>query len=146
MSICRQQAVIEAPVERVWELIGDPNRHPEWWPRVLEVDCEDLSKGCHYRQVTKGPMGTQEDTVIVEELDECREVKIRCLETGTFVRWHLTDARGSTFIDAEFGCDPETLKIRAFDTLVGRRFFRGWMEQALRGLRTATARAPAETT
>jgi uncharacterized protein YndB with AHSA1/START domain len=29
-----QQTFIDAPVERVWELVGDPNRHPEWWPEM----------------------------------------------------------------------------------------------------------------
>ncbi|HEX6583794.1 MAG TPA: SRPBCC family protein [Thermoleophilaceae bacterium] len=39
-----QQAFIEAPVERVWELVGDPNRHPEWWPEMLEIECADLKE------------------------------------------------------------------------------------------------------
>ena len=39
-----QQTFIEAPVERVWELVGDPNRHPEWWPEMLEIECADLKE------------------------------------------------------------------------------------------------------
>jgi uncharacterized protein YndB with AHSA1/START domain len=35
MSGWRRQAVIDAPIEVVWELVGDPNRHPEWFPRVI---------------------------------------------------------------------------------------------------------------
>jgi uncharacterized protein YndB with AHSA1/START domain len=41
-----QQVFIDAPIERVWELVGDPNRHPEWWPEMLEVECADLKEGC----------------------------------------------------------------------------------------------------
>ena len=41
--------MVDAPVERVWELIGDVNRHPEWWPRVEEVECDVLDVGCTYR-------------------------------------------------------------------------------------------------
>ena len=52
-----QQTFIDAPVERVWELVGDPNRHAEWWPEVLEVECADLKEGCRYRGVMKGPFG-----------------------------------------------------------------------------------------
>ena len=36
MPSARRQIMVDAPFERVWELIGDVNRHPEWWPRVEE--------------------------------------------------------------------------------------------------------------
>jgi uncharacterized protein YndB with AHSA1/START domain len=57
-----QQTFIEAPVERVWELVGDPNRHPEWWPEMLEIECADLKEGCRYRGVVKGPSGPRHMT------------------------------------------------------------------------------------
>jgi hypothetical protein len=56
MSTFREQAMIDTPVERIWELVGDPNRHPEWWPRVVEADCEDLTEGRIYRQVMRSPI------------------------------------------------------------------------------------------
>ena len=34
MSAYRQQALIDVPITTVWGLVSDPNRHPEWWPRV----------------------------------------------------------------------------------------------------------------
>jgi uncharacterized protein YndB with AHSA1/START domain len=37
MSEVRQQVLIEAPPEVVWELITDLNRHPEWWPDVSDA-------------------------------------------------------------------------------------------------------------
>ena len=52
-----QQTFIQASPDRVWELVGDPNRHPEWWPEMLEVECADLKEGCRYRGVVKGPFG-----------------------------------------------------------------------------------------
>jgi len=57
-----QQAFIEAPVERVWELVGDPNRHPEWWPEMLEIECADLKEGCGYRGVVEAPFGRRRMT------------------------------------------------------------------------------------
>ena len=30
--------------QAIWALVGDPNRHPDWWPEVLEVECADLSE------------------------------------------------------------------------------------------------------
>ena len=40
MSAYRQQALIDVPLATVWELVRDPNRHPEWWPRVVKVQCD----------------------------------------------------------------------------------------------------------
>ena len=60
MSLCRQQGFIEAPVAVVWDLISDVERHPEWWPRVIEVQCDGLDEGCTYRQLTQTPIGKDE--------------------------------------------------------------------------------------
>lgn len=48
MSVCRSQALIHAPADRVWDLVGQPNRHPEWWPRVIEVRGERFDEGSTY--------------------------------------------------------------------------------------------------
>ena len=137
MSIYRQQALIEAPPEVVWLLLGDPNRHAEWWPRVVEVQCDGLEEGCTYRQVTKTPMGKIETDISVETLEGCREINIRCLDTGTKCRWLFTEAQGNTFIDAEFGMDPQDLGRKVFDLVAGRRYFRKWLEQSLDALQVA---------
>ena len=52
MSVCRNQALIHASPEKVWDLVGDPQRHPEWWPRVIEVHGERFDEGDNYAQVT----------------------------------------------------------------------------------------------
>ncbi len=59
MSEARQQAFIDAPIGVVWELLEDVDRHPEWWPRVVEVECEGLETGCTYREVFRGPVGKE---------------------------------------------------------------------------------------
>jgi hypothetical protein len=128
MSCYRQLAQLDVP------------RHPEWWPRVVGVQCDGLEQGCRYRQVYKSPMGVIETDVTVERLDDCREVLLRCLDTGTYTRWLLTEAQGGTFIDAEFGLDPKTAATRVFDVVAGRRYFRRWLEQSIEGLRQAAAR------
>jgi hypothetical protein len=127
----RQQEWIDAPIEVVWELIRDVERHPEWWPKVVEVHCDGLEEGCNYRQLTETPFGTQELDVVVDRLDELREMRIRCINTGTFVDLSLTRARGGTFVDACFGLDPLTMRMRVFDVVAGKRFFRRWLEQSL---------------
>src|SRR5919197_997687 len=123
MSSYREQAYIEAPVDVVWELLGDPDHHPEWWPRIVEAECEGVSESCRYRQVVEGPFGAYEEEAMIERLEDCRMVHIRCLESNTFLRWALTETRDGTFVDAEFGCEPEKLGVKVFDVVAGKRYF-----------------------
>jgi uncharacterized protein YndB with AHSA1/START domain len=144
VSIYRQQAMIEAPPEVLWELLGDPNRHAEWWPRVVEVQCEGLEEGCTYRQVTKTPMGKIETDISIETLEDCREITVRCMDTGTLCHWLFTEAQGNTFVDAEFGMDPQDFGRKVFDVVAGRRYFRKWLEQSLDALERAAQAELAE--
>ena len=137
MSAYRQQAMIDVPLEKVWPLVSDIERHPEWWPRVVKVQCEGIEQGCEYRQVTATPTGKIETSILIEELDDMRQLNVRCLDTGTFCHWLMTEAQDGTFIDAEFGMDPQGLANRMFDAVAGKRYFRRWLESALDGLREA---------
>jgi uncharacterized protein YndB with AHSA1/START domain len=139
MSQCRRQAVIEAPVQSVWELVGDPRRHPEWYPRVVEVSGQRFEEGDEYVQVTKGPVGTSKTDFLIERMDDLREIRMVCQNTGMYVNWQLTDAQGSTFVDVEMGMQPRTAGTRVFDAMMGRMYFRRWLEQSLDALRS-TAR------
>jgi hypothetical protein len=137
MSCYRQQAQLDVPLVAVWELVGNVERHAEWWPRVIDVHCDGLEEGCSYRQVFKSPIGVIETEVSVERLDDCHELLLRCLDTGTYTRWLVTEAQGGTFIDAEFGLDPQKPGARVFDLVAGRRYFRRWLEQSIESLRRA---------
>jgi hypothetical protein len=142
VSQTRQQGFIDAPVEVVWDLLADVDRHPEWWPRVVEVECDGLEAGCTYRQVMQTPLGKDEMKLFVEGLDEHRNLSIRCLNTGTFVRMKLAEAQDGTFLEAEMGMDPDRLQYRVFDLVAGKRFFRSWLRQTFDALgRAARTRA-----
>src|SRR5918997_7049095 len=140
-----QQAFIEAPVERVWELVGDPNRHPDWWPDVLEVECADLKEGCRYRGVSKGPLRVAEHELMIERLQECREVSIVCVGTGVTTRFELTDAQGGTFVEGYFSIEPNSIGNTLLAAVAGRRLMRSWLEQSLARLKEAAERTPAPT-
>jgi hypothetical protein len=136
----RRQTIVDAPVERVWELIGDVNRHPEWWPRVEDVQCDLLDVGCTYRQVTKRPDKTVETTISVELLDDCQQLRVRCLDTGMYAHFLLTPAQDGTFVDAELGVDEQGLA-----KLFAAAFIRRWITQSLDGLRrAATSEQPGQ--
>jgi hypothetical protein len=139
MSVCRSQALINASPTRVWDLVGDPRRHPEWWPRVIEVRGEQFDEGSNYAQVTRPPMGQIETSMMIEHMDDLREIHLRCQQTGTYARWLLTEAQGNTFVDVEFGMDPIGLGNRVFDSTFGKLYFRRWLDQSLTALEDVAA-------
>ena len=139
MSDCRQQVWIEAPVEVVWDLIADVDRHPEWWPRVVEVECAGLEEGCVYREVIQTPFGKDEMQMRVDELEDCSQFLIRCVNSGTFIRFALTEAQDGTFVDGGMGMDPHRVANRIFDAVAGKRYFRSWLAQSLEAMREAAA-------
>jgi uncharacterized protein YndB with AHSA1/START domain len=141
MSKVRRQAVIEAPVENVWELVGDPRRHPEWFPRVVEVNGERFEEGEEYAQVTRDPNGKVEKTdFMIERLDNLHEIRFACQKTGMYAHWLLTDAQGDTFVEVEMGMQPKRVGLRVFDAVAGRRYFTRWLDQSLDALRRVTGK------
>ena len=101
-----------------------------------------MEEGCQYRQVMRTPFGYQDLDVVVDRLDELREMRIRCVSTGTFVDLALTSMREGTLVDARFGMEPLTARLRVFDAVAGKRYFRRWLEQSLTAMEeVARARA-----
>jgi uncharacterized protein YndB with AHSA1/START domain len=43
MPVATRSLTLAAPLEQVWDLIGDPHHLPRWWPRVERV--EDVRDG-----------------------------------------------------------------------------------------------------
>src|SRR5688500_3757320 len=101
MSVIKRQAVIDAPVESVWSLVGDPARHPEWFPRVVEVNGHRFEEGEQYAQVTHSAFGTTQTDFLIERMTDLREIRFACQKTGMYAHWLLTDAQGDTFVDVE---------------------------------------------
>jgi Polyketide cyclase / dehydrase and lipid transport len=140
MSEVRQQALIEAPPEIVWELITDVNRHPEWWPDIVEVECDDFHQGCTYREVKKVPFGTDELQLVVGQAEDCQRFRINCVKTGSFLDLGLTAAQDETFVDASAGMDPIGLQYRVFDAVAGRRYFSKWLQRSLEAMKQVASR------
>lgn len=141
MSHYREQAYLQASAEELWELLSDPSRYTEWWPRVVEVQGDRFEQGDEFVQVTKTPLGNDRTTLRIETLDDLREVNLRCLDTGTYTRWVVADAQGGAFVDAEFGMEATRIPLRAWDRAMGRRYFRSWLRISLEALGRAAAQA-----
>jgi uncharacterized protein YndB with AHSA1/START domain len=138
MSVHRQQAHLDAPVEEVWNLVGAPSRYPEWWPRVIEVQGERFEEGDEYVQVTRDRTGIAKSNFLIERARDLREIRMSCELTGTYAHWFLTPAQGGTFVELEMGMEPRRVRDRLFDVTVGRRYFRSWSQQSLDALREVT--------
>jgi uncharacterized protein YndB with AHSA1/START domain len=138
-----QQTFIDAPVDQVWELVGDPNRHAGWWPDVIEAQCADIREGCRYRGVVKGPFRAAERELLIEKLEECREVSIYCEGTGVTTRFVLTDAQGGTFVEGHFAIEPNSIGATVFGALAGRRIMSSWLQGSLANLKSVAELAQA---
>jgi Polyketide cyclase / dehydrase and lipid transport len=135
MSEVHEQALIDAPVARVWELVGDPRRYPDWLPRVFEVQGERFEEGVEFIQVSRQPLlGRDEAHFLIDEMYELQEIRMHCTISGMFAHWQLTEAQGGTFVNAVFGMDPLRRRDRVIDFTVGRRFFRRWLAEAVESL------------
>jgi hypothetical protein len=141
MSMHRQQAHLDAPLDALWSLVGSPQRYPEWWPRVVEVRGERFEEGDEFVQVTKSPSGKVQSNFLVEHRDDLKGIRMSCQLTGAYAEWLLTPAQGGTFIELEMGMDPKRLRYRIMDLTIGRRYFEAWSRQSLDALRDATGAA-----
>ena len=138
MSKVHEQALLDAPVPTVWELVSNPRRYPEWFPRVLEIEGERFEEGAAFVQVARHRVvGREEAHFLIDRVDDLREIHMHCTLSGMFVHWQLTDAQGGTFVNAAFGMDPIRRRDRMIDFAVGRPFFRRWLNEAVDGLKQA---------
>jgi hypothetical protein len=138
VSSWKQQAVVDAPVQEVWDVLSDPTRFAEWNENTIEVTGvpTKIEKGSSYRETNKGALGLTLTTEFkVEEMDDLREIKMRCQTSGYYSHWLLTEARGNTFVDVEMGVEPHDLKSRLFGTTITKGFLRRAAEESLDGLR-----------
>jgi uncharacterized protein YndB with AHSA1/START domain len=143
VSRVRHERFINAPVERIWDLVANLDRHPEWWPRVLATDAERAAIGATYRQELETPRGSEVSEFVVDGMEDYKRLSIRCLNTGMFLRVGLTEAREGTFVEGEMGMDPIGIGNRLYDAIGGRRYFRTWIAETFTGLEHAAVEKPA---
>jgi uncharacterized protein YndB with AHSA1/START domain len=144
MASWKQQALIEAPVEEVWELLSDPRRGPDWSADVIAVTGAPtkIEKGSTFELTGRGPLGLKATTTfMVEQLEDMRQIRMQCQKYGFYSHWLLTPARGGTFTELELGIDPQPgVETRAVGALHTKGYLRRTVDQTLDGLRRALSR------
>ena len=99
-----------------------------------------IHRGSTFEQTGPGPFGRQMTTTyMVEELDDLREIKLRCQRTGYYSHWRLTEAQGQTFTDVEIGIEPIGLLGRMIGVAMTKNEMRKIADESLDGLRRASA-------
>ena len=145
MSSWKQQALIQAPVTEVWEILCDPARSPDWDPDVLAVTGAPIriEKGSTFDITGRGPLGMKATTTFkVEELEDLHELKMKCQVSGFYAHWLLTQAQEGTFTEVELGIEPiesQSLLGRVGAALHTKSYLRTQVEKLLDGLRRAAS-------
>lgn len=146
MSSWKQQALIQAPVAEVWDILCDPARSPDWDPDVLAVTGAPIriEKGSTFDITGRGPLGMKATTTFkVEELEDLHELKMKCQVSGFYAHWLLTQAQDGTFTEVELGIEPiesQSLRGRVGAALHTKSYLRTQVEKLLDGLRRAAHR------
>ena len=74
---------------------------------VMEVTgLPTIEKGATFEQKSKSRSATPTTTFVVDKLEDLREIKLRCLTSGYYSQWALTEAQGDTYTEVEFGMEP----------------------------------------
>jgi carbon monoxide dehydrogenase subunit G len=131
-----RHALIEAPLDAVWDVISDPRLQPAWWPDVDDVRIEgEPTEGAEYTLVVHelGSLKQVDRSWVVERLDRLREAHFSCTESGSYTRFALTPAQEDTFIEVEIGMLPTNEHWRAREA-AARPFFLRWLREVLDAL------------
>ena len=140
-DVYRRQAVIEAPLEDVWDVVSNPGTHPEWWPDVVRVEVSDeVAEGDPYLRTSRrlGFLDEVDGIWVVDRLDRLKEARFRCTVSGAYVRVGLTPAAADTFVEVETGMLPPNLRWRLAKAL-SPLYFRRWLTAVVEALPRAVA-------
>ena len=147
MASWTQQALIEAPVTDVWGLLEDPARFPEWASdSIIEVTGAPtrVEKGSTFELTGRGPLKLKATTTYeVTELNELHEIKMTCQRSGFYSHWRLTDARGSTFTEVEFGVERlPGVQGRLYEAMHTKGYLRRAAQDSIDSVQAACAPSP----
>lgn len=116
MPTARRSRIIAAPVEELWEVIGDPHHLPRWWPRVTRV--EDV-EGDAFTEVMRTAKGSvvRADFQLVQTDEQARSLKWEQRLAGTPFGRLLSSAVTSVSLEEVGAGTSVTIELR--QTLTG---------------------------
>ncbi|HEY4896135.1 MAG TPA: SRPBCC family protein [Solirubrobacteraceae bacterium] len=148
MPTARRSRTIAAPIDQIWELVGDPHHLPRWWPRVTRVEDVEDDAFTEVMRTSKGKTVRADFSVVHRDEGEHALTWAQRVEGTPFARLlsaaetrlHLTSTRAGH--DTDTIATEVTLELR--QTLTGffprfggfmvRRAAGATLEQALDGL------------
>ena len=117
MPVVTEHSDLDAPVERVWEVVSDPYSLPRWWPRVQRVE-EVSDAGWTMVLLSDRGKPIRADYTLADsrpmELLEWRQE----LEETPFERM-LSQARLVIELDSDAGSTSTAVKLRSTERLRG---------------------------
>ncbi|MFI4985264.1 MAG: SRPBCC family protein [Solirubrobacterales bacterium] len=141
MPTARRSRIIAAPVEELWEVIGDPHHLPRWWPRVTRVEDVEGNAFTEVMRTAKGKV-VRADFQLVESDESARSLKWEQRLAGTPFGRLLSSAETSVSLEDAGGATSVTIELR--QTLTGffprfggymvRRAAAATIDEALDGL------------
>jgi uncharacterized protein YndB with AHSA1/START domain len=141
MPTARRSRIIAAPVEQLWEVIGDPHHLPRWWPRVTRVEDVEGNAFTEVMRTAKGKL-VRADFQLVESDEGARSLKWEQRLAGTPFGRLLSSAETSVSLEDAGGATSVTIELR--QTLTGffprfggymvRRAAAATIDEALDGL------------
>jgi uncharacterized protein YndB with AHSA1/START domain len=67
MPTARRSRTIAAPLQDLWELIGDPHHLPRWWPRVTRVEDVEEDAFTEVMRTRKGKLVRADFNVVLRD-------------------------------------------------------------------------------
>ncbi|HEY1450717.1 MAG TPA: SRPBCC family protein [Solirubrobacteraceae bacterium] len=92
MSAARRSRIVAAPLQELWELIGDPHHLPRWWPRVDRVEDVEGDDFTEVMRTAKGKLVRADFRVLHSDEHEHSLTWEQQLEGTPFARL-LSEAR-----------------------------------------------------
>jgi uncharacterized protein YndB with AHSA1/START domain len=141
MPTARRSRIIAAPVDQLWEVIGDPHHLPRWWPRVTRVEDVEGNAFTEVMRTAKGKV-VRADFQLVESDERKRSLKWEQRLAGTPFGRLLSSAETSVSLEDAAGATSVTIELSQtltgffprFGSYMVRRAAAATIDEALDGL------------
>jgi uncharacterized protein YndB with AHSA1/START domain len=110
----RRSRTIDASLDELWQVLGDPHHLPRWWPRVSRIEAVTLTGGGDldaFTEVLMGPSGkiVRADFKLLEQLDRRRIVWAQQVQGTPFSRVLRSAETEIALVDTTHGGRADTL-------------------------------------